>query len=443
MRLVLVPVLLWCCASAMAQACPPLSADEAGRLTAAQVVQRVPACHPDVLAARRALDASAADVQVAGQRPNPQLTLGAASVGRDLGRSSLWNKPFDHQVRIDQLIERGRKPALRVAGAEAQREAVRADVAEVGRLALLATLGLYHDWVAATARRDGLEAAAKLVEESQQALDRRVRAGDAAPLDASRFRVDALRVQADRVQAEADLRRLRQPLALALGAPEQADRLAPAAMADGPDGEPPTPAPLAQRPAVVAARARLEAARRSRELALAQRTRDVAVGLQADRYPTTPTNNSGNGNTVSVFVSVPLFLRHAYEGDIARGEADVAAAEQALQRTQVEAADEAVRAQLAWQAASQRRRLVLDELLPAAERVAAGAELAYRRGASGVLEVLDARRNLRAAQQERVGAEAEAAKAWAALQALTVTAPPPVTATDPMTGAAPSPAPAR
>jgi cobalt-zinc-cadmium efflux system outer membrane protein len=342
------------------------------------------------------------------------LGLGAANLGRNMGAGSLWNKAFDHQVRVDQLVERGGKPQLRVATAQAQREAARADLAETARQATLATLSGYHALAAALARREELSASAALYRESQQAFEKRVTSGDAARLDATRFELDALRVQADLVAAETELRTLRQQLALALGAPGQAQALQPRLAVPS---TVPVPAAPEQIPGVVAAQARLQAAERARELARAQTTRDVSVGVQLDRYPVTPNNSSGTGNTVSLFVSVPLLVNHAYEGEIARAEADVDSAAEALRRARAEATDEAARAQAQWQGALARRRLVLEELLPAAERVAAGAELAFNRGASGVLEVLDARRALRAAQIERINAEAELAQAAAALQA--------------------------
>lgn len=399
---------------AAAWACPPLPPEGAAALTPEAVRARVPLCHPDVLAAERALGAAAADVITAGQRPNPQLGLGAANLGRNMGGGSLWNKAFDHQLRVDQLIERGGKPQLRVATAHAQREAARADLAEVTRQATLATLSAYNALAAALARREELTAAAALNRESLQAFEKRVRSGDAARLDATRFELDALHVQSDLVLAENELRALRQQLALALGAPDQAAALQPrlAALAAVP-----VPAAPEQLPGVVAAQSRLQAAERARELTRAQATRDVSVGVQLDRYPVTPTNSSGTGNTVSLFASVPLLVNHAYQGEIARAEADVDSAAEALRRARTEAADEAARAQSQWQGALARRRLVMEALLPAAERVAAGAELAFSRGASGVLEVLDARRALRAAQIERINAEAELAQAAAALQA--------------------------
>ena len=168
---------------------------------------------------------------------------------------------------------------------------------------------------------------------------------------------------------------------------------------------------------MVAAQARLDAARALRELARALKTRDVSVGVQLDRYPVSDTNSSGSGNTLSVFVSVPLFVRHTYEGENARAEADVNSAEEMLRRVRAAAQTDLDRAAAQSQAAQARRRLIAEDLLPAAERVAAGAELAYRRGASSVLDALDARRALRAAHIERITAEADLAKALDELDA--------------------------
>ena len=400
-----------------ALACPPLSDDSASNLSADALLARVAPCHPDVRAAERTLAGARADTLTAAQRPNPQLTLGAANLSRDLGGGRLWDKTFDHQLRIDQLIERGDKPALRVAAADASRAAARADLAEAIRQARLATLRSYHDLRAALARRAELQSTATLYDESQRALERRVSVGDAAPLDATRFKLDALRLQADLKQAESDTHALRLQLASMIGAEAQAERLTPTASAPVTAIAQISPRDLDRRPDVVAAQARLDAARAAREVARALKTRDVSVGVQLDRYPVSDTNSSGSGNTVSVFVSIPLFVRHSYEGENARAEADVNSAEEMMRRVRAAAQTDLDRAAAQWHAAQARRRLIADELLPAAERVAAGAELAYRRGASSVLDVLDARRALRAAHIERITADADFAKATAELDA--------------------------
>ena len=432
----LVSVLLFCAAApAVAQpVCSELPGGAAATLSLAQALARVADCHPDVRAARALLGAAAADVQVAGQRPNPQLTLGAGSIGHGLGAGTLWQKTYDHSARIDQLIERGNKPALRLAAAEAARQAVLADLTEARRRAASAVAHAHQDLWAAQGRWLQLQAAAALNTESFRLLERRVKAGDAPALDAIRFRLDDARLQADLRQAEADGQELQRQLALLIGAAPVARQLQAQPVDLGPEVAASLPAlsdgtqaaeAAERRPDVLAAGARLRAAEQLRDLAAAGRTRDVTLGLQLDHWPTSPTNSSGTGNTVSLSVSVPLFIRHANEGELARAEADVSTAQDALRRSRDTAAAELARTAAQARNAAERRRLVVEQLEPAAEKVAAGAELAYQRGASSALEVLDARRSLRAVRIERVNADADLAKALADWQVAT----PPVTLT--------------
>lgn len=411
-------------------ACPDLAGGDAARLTLAQALDRVASCHPEVRAVRGALGGAAADVQVAGQAPNPQLTLGAGSIGNHLGAGPLWSKTYDHSLRFDQLIERGGKPALRRSVADAARLAAAADLADAGRRAISAVAHAHQDLWAAQGRQAQLLAAAGLGAESLRLLDQRVRAGDAPALDATRFRLDDARLQADLRQAEADRQDLQRQLGLLIGAGTVASQLQAQAVDLSVDN--PAAAPMSavaveaaanaaeRRPDVVAALARVAVAEAARNLAAAAGTRDVSVGLQFDRWPTSATNSSGTGNTVSLSLTVPLFVRHAFEGELARAEADGSVAREALRRVRDNAGTDLARSAAQVGAAQDRRRLVLDQLEPAAEKVAAGAELAYRRGASSALELLDARRSLRVVRIERITADAELAKALADWQAATV-----------------------
>ncbi len=462
LRSVLTVLCGWAWLAGPALGCADLPSADAGALTLAQAQARVADCHPDVRAARAALGGAVADVQVAGQRPNPQLTVGAGSVGSALGSGSPWRKTFDHSLRIDQLIERGNKPALRQATAEALRSAAAADLADVTRRALSAVAHAHQDLWAAQGRRLQLAAAVGLSAESLRLLDLRVRAGDAPALDATRFTLDNARVRADLRQAEADVADGQRQLALLIGVgglggaggagsvnglPSAASVVGQlqALAADLPAGAPDRPGaplpPSAERSAdgversadaaerradVAAALARLAAAELARDLAAAARTRDVSVGLQVDHWPTSAGNGSGTGNTVSLSLTVPLFVRHANDGELARAEADLGAARESLRRVRDAASADLAHAAAQASAAADRRQLVLAQLEPAAEKVAAGAELAYRRGASTALDVLDARRSLRAVRIERITADADLAKALADWQAagLPLPAPP-------------------
>ena len=349
------------------------------------------------------------------------MTVAAGNLGTGgLGAGTLWAKTFDHQLRLDQLVERGGKPSLRRAAAEALVAAAGADVVEAQRLARLAVMRGWFDLRAAGAKREQLAASIALNAESMRLLALRVKAGDAAPLDATRFALDDARAQADLAQADADGRGLALQLALALGgSASDAAGLATAANAAVSASSPP---PLSatdaeptidRRPDIVAAQARVRAAEFARDLAASLATRDVSIGVQLDHWPNSAASPVGTGNTVSVSVNFPLFTRHAFQGEAARAQADLATAQEALRRAREIALGDLARTDAMTQAARERQRLVVEQLEPAAERVAAGAELAYRRGASNALDLLDARRSLRAVRIERVNADADAAKAQA------------------------------
>ncbi len=401
MRLSYLFVSLLVSSAAQGQTCASLGVDAASTLTLTVALQRTRDCHPDVRAAAGALAAARADLIRSTQGPDPQLTLGAGSVGRDVGNGSLWSKTFDHSLRVDQTIERSGKPALRRAAAEALHEAYLADLTEALRRARLSVAQGHFELTAAVARRNETAAALGLANDAQRAQNLRVKAGDVAPIDATRLALDAVRVQADLRQAEADVHATRVQLATMLGAESSVEVLRPvdpwAPAAGLPfSGSRTEPSSTGLRPDVVAAQMRLTAAEQARELARAQRVRDVSVGVQVDRWPVSATNASGTGNTVSVFFSVPLFVRHGLEGEIARAEVDLANARETVRRAQLAALSDLAQTRSRWAAAAVRRWLASDELAPAAERVAAGAELAYRRGATSLLDVFDARRSLRA-----------------------------------------------
>jgi cobalt-zinc-cadmium efflux system outer membrane protein len=166
---------------------------------------------------------------------------------------------------------------------------------------------------------------------------------------------------------------------------------------------------LDKRPDVEAARQRMAAAEAARDLARAQKTRDVTVGVQYEHnMQNPPTNSYGFG------FSVPLFIWHEYEGDIARAEADFSAARIVYERTLAQAIGDADQASSALRSAEERRRRLETGLLADAERVAKAAELAYHKGAMNLMDLLDARRTLRQIQLEAATALADYAKALAA-----------------------------
>ena len=374
--------------------------------------ERFPRCNRDVRAVELAAAAVAADRRIAMQRPNPTLTLGASNVNprAGVGAGSLRDKTFDSSIRVEQLIERGGKAELREAQAEELYAAARADVAEQLRVQRLVMRTAFFDLAAAQEKVRLQREFGALAADSAAASKRRFEAGEVPRAEADRFRLDAARAANDALQAEADRDRARLELAKLIGA-EAAARTLVVEVA-WPQGEP-APRTAGVRPDIAAARHRVQAAQAGRELARRIATRDVTMGLQADRWPVSETNLQGTGISYGLTFSVPLHVRHANEGEAARAIADFDSAQAVLARAEAQAEAEARLTEADWLAARQRRERFESEVRPAAREVGSAAEFAYSRGATGVLDLLDARRSLKAVELDEAQARADAAKAWA------------------------------
>ena len=170
---------------------------------------------------------------------------------------------------------------------------------------------------------------AALFQKSMDALTIRLKAGDVAAVDVSRMNVDALRARNDARSAQAEVEKSQSTLAYLIGADREAARLRAA------DAWPALEKLVLQtadaliegRPDVQAALARVAAAGKSRDLARALRTRDITAGVQVERFPGNDPRNSAG-----LSVSVPLFTRYYYDGEIRRAESDFDAAQDNLQR---------------------------------------------------------------------------------------------------------------
>ncbi len=366
----------------------------------------------DVQIARRALDASRADRISAGAAPNPSVTLGAGVVNP---QSGLLKAASPKSARLEQLIERGNKRELRIAQADRLESAAGADLDDTLRQQWLAVSSAYFDLLLAQERLALASETAELFGRSVEANELRLRAGDVAAADVSRLRVDALRAQNEVRAAEADLVRARLSVAYLLGVEREAATLRAAdrwpvvedlRLAESDDSL------VERRPDVRAARQRVEAAARARDLARALATRDVTVGAGIDHYPNSETNTLGAGTSVGVSVTFPLFVRYAYEGEIARAESDLLTAQDLAERIGAQARAELAAARSDLDAAAARLRRFEQSLLSEARRSVDYAEFAYRNGALGVIDLLDARRTFRAVSLDAAAARADYAKAW-------------------------------
>lgn len=392
----------------------------AGRdLTLAEAQTLLVRYNRELQAARRGVESAEAQVTIAGARPNATVSINSTDIGRDpgVGSGPVSQKRMDTVFRIDQPFERGDKRALRRDAATGLQRASHNDFLDTLLQQLAALQGAYFDLKQAQEKTEALAQNAELFFGTLAAAQRRLKAGDLAPADVAKVQVDYERAQNDARAALADLARAQLALAYMIGAEAEAPELR--AVDPWPSLERADPAVVEQaidaRPDVAAARDRVAAAERLRDLARAQRTRDITVGAQYERFPgSLPVNSVGFG------VSIPVFTGNDFSGDIQKAEVDRYAALDALARARAIAGNELRRAAADLNAAADRVERFDQSLLGAANRSAEASEFAFQRGAISVLEVLDARRTLRAVRLEALAARddyARALAAWRAAQA--------------------------
>lgn len=417
-RFMTASLVLFAAPFAAADSSLPLSVQQAQSLS----VER----HSDLRIARAVLASARANVQAAGAPPNPVLSLSTSSIGvtGNTGGGPLWRRQIDSVIGVSQLIERGGKRELRQENAEYQVRAAGADLDDVRRQLRLAVAQAYVDLHAAQDRVAVTREAARLMDEMLGAARVRREAGDIAGADLERVRVDALRGRNELVAAEGELTRARHALAWLLDRSEQAEGLQavdawPAVSEATMAAVPRLDEIIDRRADVQAAAARIDAADTATRLAESLRTRDLTVGAQLEHFPQPGQPSNPNGNSIGVSVQIPLFTRYYYQGEIGASLAELDAARARYAQVRALAEIEIRTALAAVQSAAERVRRNRDELLVAADKAANAAEFAYRNGAVGVMDVLDARRTLRATRLDALSAQADFSKALASWQAAT------------------------
>jgi outer membrane protein, heavy metal efflux system len=369
----------------------------------------------ELRAAQRRIEGARADVIIAGQRPNPVLSVGASTPFR----TEMSNRVMASGVgaRLDQLIERGNKRELRVALAEQSLSASDADLDDTRRVQRLLLAATFYALKRAEQRVQVNRQTESLLERLVAAMELRLKAGDIAPSELARVRVELLRARNDTVEADAERRQAQADLGFLLGVEAAASRL----RSDEPwpdliDPQQPLQAgiELEARADVRAAQFRLAAAERARDLARSLRTRDIVVSAGVDRAMP-----ESGASFPSVGVAIPIFAWHRFEGEQRRAETEVFAAQDELERVRASAQTEITRARGALVNAALRTARYRNELLGQAERSANAIEFAYRNGALGLIDLLDARRTLQATRLDATDAEADYARARAAWRAVT------------------------
>lgn len=366
----------------------------------------------DVALARRSAAGARADVLSADRSPFPTLSASVNQIDLQNGNGSgnAWTEQrFDKSVGLDWTWERGNKRELRTRTAQRAADAAQAELDETGTQQQLAALSGFYDLLAAQERVAEVIQIERTAAELARIAARRLQAGDLSAQETARTEIEAQRARSDLRLAELELQRaalvLWQLTSLS-AAPEQL-RARPdwPALPEAPNASAELDELVEARADVRAARARVEAAQAALDSSSAQKKSDITWGVSYNHYPGTSTA------LVALRMQMPLQWGYGYEGEIGRAGAQLAQAQDALEKTRRLARLELQRLQHEVQSTAARADAYDREILPRARRVAEGAEMAYRKGALPLTDLLDARRTLRATVLDAVAARSEHAKA--------------------------------
>lgn len=380
----------------------------------------------ELQAQQQDIAAARAGIGIAGLRPDPEFTLGAA---RETVHA-LPHRPVTWTPALSMAIETGGKRAARIKAAHSDVALAEETVAGF-RSALYATAAAAFTEACRTrdavARKELTMAALSKVVEANGV---RLQAGDVGGIELLQSRVERDQFQAELAQARSEADSAMLNLSPPLGRPfdalfPQAQLACDLAAYDDKDASVLVPQALNARSDVRIARAALDKLRDGAALVRANRSVDptVTLGLSAARgYHD---GIDGNGDAVdgaprsralSVSLAIPIPLSRRDNGDVVQAEAGVTQAMLALRQAELMAETQVRTAQRQWRAAQERLARYRDGVLQDAQKVVDGMRLSYVKGNASLLEWLAAQRSADDAWQGYLQARADAAVASTQLQ---------------------------
>ena len=371
----------------------------------------------DVRMAQQDVVATRADILAANHVPLPVLSAKAAS-GDQVGFANgalTSQRRIDKSVGLDWTWERGGKRVLRTQASQYNAAATQADLAEIMILQQLMAKDAFFDVLGAQERLTHVQAMAQSAMQLAATAQKRLNAGDLSAQDFARVEIEAQRAQSDVQSAELDRQRAAVALSQITGRQLRPHNVNEWRLQTDWPGNVlasvvPAQAWLDGRADVQAASLRMAAAQAILDNAQALKTIDPTVGLSLD-----PQANASN-RLVELRLQFPLQVGYAYEGEIGRALAQRAQAQEQLDKVRLAAQSEWTSLQQDLSNAAERLKAYEQQILPRARKVAEQAELAYTKGAIPLVDLLDARRTLRASLLEALNVQTEYAKAALAWQ---------------------------
>lgn len=368
---------------------------------------------PELAASSHGALAAEGTARQAGALPNPRLELRASEFGGSGSRTGFDGA--ETSVQLSQSVELGGKRGARQRAAQAGARLSGREY-EAQRLEVQAqTKKAFVEVLLAQSRLALAESLLGVSQEVRKAAEQRVKAGKVSPIEETKAGVELATARIARDRARRELETARQRLAASWGGTQPAFTEAAGDLSAV--AEIPPVGPLAARLDSTPDAARWNEAvlegQESLALEKAKRMPDVDVSAGVSRFEA----DGSCAGMVGLSIPLPLFDRNS--GGI------FAAKHQALRAEYEQCADrlrrrtELAEAYSRLEAARAEALAMKAELLPGARQAFDAAQIGYRAGKYGYLEVLDTQRTLSQTQSAYLAALADYHKAAADVERLT------------------------
>jgi len=368
--------------------------------------------NPLLRSARADADASSGALMQAGARPNPQLSL---------LQEGLSGAERTSTALLNQTIELGGKRAARLDAASFRRAASLAALDARAAALQADVIAAFYGLLAAQRQRQFAEEATGLAERSAGIAHKRVQAGKAPPVEATKAQVVVSAAQIEEANAHRQVALAQETLATAMGGTVPRERIAGGEL----DRIPPVDAlpQLLQRadsgPALRAAHAQTSRAQALIAVEQAKRMPDITISAGMKRIATA----SAPLNQAVLGISIPLPLFDTNRGALleATHQAAKASADEDSERARVRL--DLAQTYAAYENAVDEATRLRTDMLPAARDALEASSRGYELGKFALLDVLDAQRTLFQGRSQYVAALANAHRAYAELNRLTGSSP--------------------
>ena len=379
--------------------------EPAGPLTMEAAIRFALEANPTIMAARREIEASDAQVLQGSLRPNPGFSYSVENAGR-ISRSSA--------ALVEMPIERGDKRAARVDAAQRGRDVALSDLGGRQLKVRADVMAAFFDVLAA---QDVLALAQDSVNLARRATDiaaKRVTAGKVSPVEETKARVAEAGVRVALTQAQSELRNARRRLSSLWGNPSPRFSEAQGDV----DWLPPMPAPelLEQRlitsPALQRAQLELERRKSLVNVEQSKTVQDFTVSVGVKR------REESQNEQMTFGFSIPLPLYNRNQGNLLEALRREDKARDELLATRITLISDAYQVMERLRARREEAQLLRTEVVPGAKSAYEAATIGFENGKFSFLEVLDAQRTFFSAKSQYLNALAAVHRAVTDLEAI-------------------------